>query len=70
MFEIALAVGACVVSGKIASADGRSALVWGLVTAGICVLSLAIPIPFLRILIAFGVAFGVMIAVKAIRGDR
>jgi hypothetical protein len=70
MLEIALAVGACVVIGKVASADGRSAIVWGLITAGICFLSLLIPIPFLRVLIAFGVAFGVMIAVKAIRGDR
>jgi hypothetical protein len=70
MFEIILAIGACVVVGKIASADGRSALIWGLITAGICCASLVIPIPFLRILIAFGVAFGAMIAVKAIRGDR
>jgi hypothetical protein len=70
MLEIILAIGACVVVGKVASADGRSALIWGLITAGICVASLLIPIPFLRILIAFGVAFGIMIAAKAIGGNR
>lgn len=70
MFEIILAIGACVVIGKVASADGRSAIVWGLVTAGLCAASLVIPIPFLRILIAFGMAFVAMIVVKAIRGDR
>lgn len=52
MIEIGLGIAACVIMSKIASADDESPMIWGSVTFGLCFLSLFIPIPFLRILIA------------------
>lgn len=63
MVEIGLAIAAGFGIGKIADAEGRSALVWGLITFGLCAASLIIPLPFLRILLAAVLAFiGLMIA--------
>jgi hypothetical protein len=70
MFEIGLAVAACVAMGKIADADGRSAIVWGLSTLGLCLASVLIPLPFLRILLAALVAFIALMVAKARSGPR
>jgi hypothetical protein len=65
MFEIALLITACVAMGKIADADGRSAIVWGIITLAIGLASLAIPLPFLRVLIGAFVAFIALMVAKA-----
>jgi hypothetical protein len=67
MFELIvgfLAIGAMV---KIADADNQSSLLWGAATFGLIVLcSILIPLPFLRIGIAFVLAFIAMTAYKVI----
>ena len=68
MVEIALAIGACGAMAKIADADGRSSIVWGLITLGLCLASGPIPLRFLRILLAFIVAFILMMVAKARAG--
>ena len=70
MFEILLIVGVISIMAKIANADDQSAILWGVVTGGLCLLSLLIPIPFGRILIAGVLAFVLMMGYKAIRGRR
>jgi hypothetical protein len=68
MIEIFLAIAASVAMGKIADADGRSPIVWGIITLATCAGSFAIPLPFLRILLAFIVAFVAMMVAKARAG--
>jgi len=43
-----------------AEADRGEGFKWGAITFGLCLLSLLIPLPMLRILIAIGVAFAWM----------
>jgi hypothetical protein len=69
MFEIALAVLAGVAVGKIADVEGRSALMWGIITVALCFASLAIPLPFLRVILA-GVASIILLMVMKGRGGR
>ena len=66
MLEVALGIGMCVIIGKIADADGQSGIIWGAVTFLLCFGSLAMPLPFLRILIAGVAAIALMIAWKAV----
>jgi hypothetical protein len=68
MVEIALAIAACGAMAKIADADGRSSIVWGIIKFVICAASFAIPLPFLRVLLAFIVAFIVMMVAKVRSG--
>jgi hypothetical protein len=68
MFEIGLLVAAVVAMGKIADAEGRSAILWGTITLGLCLASLAIPLPMLRVLLAGIVAFIAMMVAKARAG--
>jgi hypothetical protein len=55
VIEILLIIGMVVLTVRIANYDDESPLVWGTVALGLCLVSLLIPIPLLRILIA-GVA--------------
>ena len=66
MFEIILGIGVCVVMAKIASQDNESGVIWFCVTFALCLGASYSPLPFLRFLIAGGVAFGLMIAYKMI----
>jgi hypothetical protein len=68
MFEVGLVVMTCLAMGKVADADGRSALVWALITLGFCLASIVIPLPFLRILIAGMLSFIALMVVKARAG--
>jgi hypothetical protein len=68
MFEIGLAIAVTAAMAKIADADGRSAITWGVITFVLCLASLAIPLPFLRILMAAVVAFVAMMVAKARSG--
>jgi hypothetical protein len=66
MIELALVAAACVGMGKIADAEGRSSLMWGILTLGLCLAaSVVIPLPLLRILIAGVAAFIIMMVAKA-----
>ena len=57
MFELILIVGAAIGMSRMAEADRGEGFKWGAITFGLCLLSLLIPLPFLRILIAIIAAF-------------
>jgi hypothetical protein len=69
MLELIVLVGVCVAIGKIASADNKSGFLWGMVALGICILSMAIPLPFVRLLIAGVVTFVLMTVVNMVRSS-
>lgn len=69
MIEIALGITLCVAMGKIASADDQSGILWGFLTFLIVLASMAIPLPFLRVLIACAIAFVAFILWKTV-ADR
>ncbi len=60
MLEFILAIGAAIGMYRFGEADRGEGLKWGAITFGLCLLSFLIPLPFLRIFIAIGVAFGLM----------
>ena len=60
MFEFILAIGASIGMYRFGEADRGEGLKWGAITLGLCLLSFLIPIPFLRILIAIAISFGLM----------
>jgi hypothetical protein len=68
MIEIVMLIAACVAMAKIADAEGRSSWGWGFITLLICLASLLIPLPLVRILLAFVVAFIAMMVAKAMGG--
>ena len=68
MFEILLTLAAIGAMAKIADAEGRFSIVWGVITLAICAVSFAIPLPILRVLLAFIVAFILMMVAKARAG--
>ncbi len=70
MLELLVAAGMIGVMAKIADADGQSAVIWGAVTLGLIVLSMFIPMPFLRLLAAGIAAFALMIVVKVMKGSQ
>jgi hypothetical protein len=66
VFEIIMAIAAVAAMVKIASADNQSATLWGLVTFLLVVASLFIPLPFIRVGIAFVLAFVAMFTYKVV----
>ncbi len=50
---------------KVADSEGRSALLWGVLTLGIGMACLAIPMPYLRVLLAGALALVMMMIAKA-----
>ena len=60
MLEFILSIGAAIAIGRMAEADRSEGLKWGAITFGLCILSFFIPIPFLRVFIAIGIAFAWM----------
>ncbi len=68
MLEIGLVIAACGAMAKIADADGRSGMIWGVITLVLCLASLAIPLPYLRVLLGCVLAFVAMMVAKARSG--
>ena len=66
--ELVRVIFAIVVMVRVADAENRSPIIWGAATFLLCMLSLAIPLPFLRILIALAVSVGALFASKMLRG--
>jgi hypothetical protein len=65
MFELILSVAAAIAISRLAEADRGEGLKWGAITFGLCLAAFfLIPLPFLRILLACAVAFGLMTAMK------
>ena len=67
MLEIALYAVVCLLMGRLASQERMSVPLWSLLTVGVCVASLLIPLVFLRVLIAAVVSFAVMFTYKLVR---
>ena len=55
---------AIVVMVRVADAENRSPIIWGAMTFLLCMFSLAIPLPFLRVLMALGVSLGALFTSK------
>ena len=64
MFEFILAVSAAIALGRFAETDRGEGLKWGGITFGLCLVSFLVPVPFLRVLIAIGLAFILMTATR------
>jgi hypothetical protein len=64
MFEFILIVAAAIALGRFAETDRNEGLKWGAITFGLCLLSLFIPLPFLRVLLACGLSFVLMTVTK------
>ena len=68
ILELAVLIGACVVMYRVAQAEDLSGAFWVLITFSLCIGSLFLPLPFLRIIIAGAAAFGAMLVFKLL-GD-
>lgn len=67
MFGLVMIGAAVVLMVRVAEMEGRSQVVWGAVTAGLCILSVMfIPFPFVNVVIGLVLAFGAMFAAKAL----
>lgn len=65
--EFFLVILTCGVMYKVADTDrDASPLIWTVITLVICLASFAIPLPFLRVLLALVFSVGVFMAAKAI----
>ena len=60
IFELIGIIAATIAMSRLAETDRGEGFKWGAITFGLCILSLFIPLPFLRILLACGIAFGMM----------
>ncbi|HEX8465866.1 MAG TPA: hypothetical protein VF627_14715 [Abditibacterium sp.] len=60
MFEFIAIIAASIAIGRFAETDRGEGLKWGGITFGLCLLSLFIPMPFLRVLVACGLSFVLM----------
>jgi hypothetical protein len=69
MLELVVGIMAVVAMGKIASADNQSPILWGSLTLLLVIGCMFIPLPFLRVGLAFVVAFVAMIGFK-VAADR
>jgi hypothetical protein len=66
MIALIVIAAACVAMWKIAEVEGRSPLAWAAITFGLCIVSLAIPLPFFNILIGAVLAFVLMFVMKIV----
>ena len=64
MLELVIGIAAVVAMARIASAENMSSVIWGSLTLALVVACMVIPVPFLRVGLAFGLAFVAMIGYK------
>ncbi|BCM93080.1 hypothetical protein IAD21_04968 [Abditibacteriota bacterium] len=64
IFEIILTIGAVIAISRMAETDRSEGFKWGAITLGLCVVAFFLPIPFLRIVLAIGLSFGLMTFTK------
>jgi len=65
--EVVVGVIVCGVMWRVADVDNGSAPVWAAVTAGLCLASLAVPAPIVRLVVAGVVALAVMFVANVVR---
>jgi len=64
IFELLMLVGATIAVSRMAEHDRSEGFKWGAITFALCFASLFAPLPFLRMLLAIGVAFILMMSSK------
>ena len=60
----------CSFMAKVADGEGKSGLIWGVITFVVCFFSTAIPLPFLNLLIGGAISFGLMILSNVLFGKK
>jgi hypothetical protein len=68
--EVLVFFGVVGIIGGVANADDQRPLVWGGIALAVCLLSLLIPIPYVRLAIAFIVCFVAMFVYKIVMDRR
>lgn len=68
MLEIVVLIACVVLMYKIADMEGFSPIVWGALTAVLCIASVAIPLPYVRVVIGLIISFVAMMIYKAKAG--
>ncbi len=68
MIEIIAIIAVSILMAKVASNSNLNGVLWGIGTLVLCILSLFIPVPFGRVLIAAIIAFAVMTVYLVKRG--
>ena len=66
MFEMLMIIAAVVLMVKVADFEDQSKLGWGVITLLLCIASLFMPLPFIRVGIAVVLAFAAMTTYKII----
>lgn len=70
MFTLVVIIAAIFIMVKAAEVEGRSQLLWGSLTCGICLLStMFIPLPLINTVIGLGLSFALMLVLNIAR-DR
>ena len=64
--SIIVLIAAITIIAKCAELEEKSGTKWGFITFGICVLTSAIPLPYLNIVIGFAISFMLLFAAKVI----
>lgn len=59
-------IAAITVIAKCAEMEGKSGTKWGFITFGVCILTSAIPLPFINLVIGFAISFMLLFAAKVI----
>lgn len=67
MFELIFGFAVCVAVGKLAEKNGGSAIVWGGMTFVLCLVSMLIPLPYLRMLVAGCASLVANVALNSMR---
>jgi hypothetical protein len=67
ILEAVCAAIVCAVLGRVADADGHNPFVWAAVALGLCLVSLLIPVPVLRLVLAGYAAIAAMFVYNLVR---
>jgi hypothetical protein len=67
LIEIVLVVALCALMGRVAELDGHSPSAWIAITLGLCLITLAIPIPIIRVLLGGIAAYAIKFTYNFIR---
>ena len=67
LLEVLVAVVVCGVIWRVADADNRSPILWSIITAALCIASIAVPFPLVRLVFAGGVTLCAMFVTNLVR---
>ncbi|MFO0928475.1 MAG: hypothetical protein U0736_15870 [Gemmataceae bacterium] len=67
MIDLVLSIALAMLLGGVAFADDRSPILWGAITFVLCLLSLLIPLPVVRLVIVMGMVLVALFVCNLIR---